>query len=234
MESVKAFLKLMLLSFLPARYRGASALTEVEALRWPTMLSGLLQASVCAGINFLRLVNTQQFRVGDLGQRVLDAGHDTALADQRLQFGMGFVSLMEFLIHPVSLILIYFMFEGLVRYVAALAAKQSVATLPLHLIAMVHGRFDKKGEARALGDRMIDLVEKGDGSEYALRISSSRPKPNWDRLMTIQYDEQLYEMTEHKEGKPPRRFVYLLRKMPAGKIVRGLHHYRRDEGLDQK
>ena len=234
MESVKAFLKLMLLSFLPARYRGVSALTEFEALRWPAMLSGLLQAAVCAGINFLRLLETQQFRVGDLGQRVLDAGHDTVLADRQFQLGMGFVSLMEFVIHPVSLILFYFMFEGLVRYVAALTANQTVPTLPLHLVAKVHGRRDRAGEERALGERMIDLVEKGDGSEYVLRISSSRPKPNWDRLMTIQYDEQLYEMTEHKEGKPPRRFVYLLRKMPAGKIVRGLHHYRRDEGLDQK
>ena len=135
---------------------------------------------------------------------------------QHFSAGLGTLGLLEYMIHPVSLLLTYFLFEGMVRFIAALSTGQVLATLPLALIAGVHNRLDKAGEDKALGERTVDIVKKGDGAEFDLCILSSRPKFTWDKMMTISYQDQLYEMAEHREGPPPRRFVYLLRKMPGG------------------
>jgi hypothetical protein len=73
-------------------------------------------------------------------------------------------------------------------------------------------------------------VAECNGTDYDLRIESCRPKP-WTALTTISYNDQLYEVAREFTGSPPRRFVYLLRKAPERKLVRGLHHYSPEETL---
>jgi hypothetical protein len=60
---------------------------------------------------------------------------------------------------------------------------------------------------------------------YDLLIASCRPKEGWNHLMTVTYQGQLYEVTHHEQGGPPRRFLYHLKGKPEGKVVRGLYHY---------
>ena len=102
------------------------------------------------------------------------------------------------------------------------------------LVVSVWPRVKKLRAEWALGPRVVDTVERGDGRDYELRIASCRQKPNWNHLRTISFEDELYEVAKQEEGKPPRRFVYLLRKMPEGKVIHGLHHYRRDEVLDRE
>jgi len=50
-------------------------------------------------------------------------------------------------------------------------------------------------------------------------------------MITVAYQDELYEVAAAQEGHPPRPFVYLLRKKPDHKVIRGIHHYDPEEAL---
>jgi hypothetical protein len=62
---------------------------------------------------------------------------------------------------------------------------------------------------------------------------SSASSPPWNRLTTIRYNDELYELDREEQGRPPRPFVYRLKKLPLGKIIRGVHHYQPEETLQK-
>ena len=76
--------------------------------------------------------------------------------------------------------------------------------------------------------------EKDKDKDCDLRILTCRLRPNWNHLMTISYQDELYEIVRQEQGTKPRQFRYLLRRKPEGKVVRGLHHYSPDELLPRK
>src|SRR6185312_16823461 len=83
---------------------------------------------------------------------------------------------------------------------------------------------------RELGPPVPDLVQPGSG-DFALVIASCRPK-SWTAMTTISYEGRLYELVREDSAQPPRRWVYVLRKRPEGKVVRGsIYQYRPDELL---
>jgi hypothetical protein len=49
--------------------------------------------------------------------------------------------------------------------------------------------------------------------------------------MTVSYRDELYEIIGEAHAAKPRPWIYLLRKKPEGKVVRGLHVYAADELL---
>jgi hypothetical protein len=112
-----------------------------------------------------------------------------------------------------------------VRALAAFVTGEVVPTLPLVGAAWALGRSQAAAAEKALGPRVEDLVQLGDGTLYHLLIASCRPKQGWDHLMTVSYQEKLYEVARQEEGLPPRRFLYQLRLKPEGKVVRGMYHY---------
>jgi len=115
-----------------------------------------------------------------------------------------------------------------------LVVDECVGTMPLYLVA---GGLERAGAARKerlLGPRVPDEVQPCEGITYDLVIASCRPKKDWDRLITIEYQDQLYELFEEKKGFPPRPHIYQLRKHTPGKVIRGLHHYHPDEALTEK
>ena len=79
-----------------------------------------------------------------------------------------------------------------------------------------------------------DTIERGDGTRYELRISSCRPKGNWDKWMTVMYEEKLYEIAAAELGQPPRPYLYLLRTKPESKVIRGLHRYDPNEVFQEE
>ena len=79
-----------------------------------------------------------------------------------------------------------------------------------------------------MGGKVVDEVLHGSGQDFELRIASCRPKP-WTAMTTISYQDQLFEMFKQELGERPRRFIYLLRKAPPHKIVRGRHEYDPEE-----
>jgi hypothetical protein len=215
-------------SLLPRRYRarlgGDFVSTQGAAV------SGVIQLIVCLGMLGYRYVlyaNQRLFAVPDkvvLG--AAEQGGETAV------MGMGLFILVEYIFQPITLVIIYFAFEGFIRGTAALVTGEIVPTLPLQVAAWLHGRGEDHYHEHQLGPRVVDEVKPGVAGDYDLVIESCRPKP-WNKSHTVRYNDELYELMHEIIGEPPRRFVYVLRKMPPGKLVRGLYDYEPEETLQK-
>ncbi len=216
-----------LLSLLPKAWRGRWAWRwEVDVVRG-AMVCGLLELLGSLAVYGVRYLWFFDRRVGEMTVQAMGKGAEEGLASSYVQFGMGFVTTLDYMIRPVSMLLMYFCIEGLVRFAAALISDEVVPTLPLQLIALAQQRMSKAAAERALGPRVVDEAQPGDGN--TMRILSCRPKPGWNHLMTISYQDQLYEVARQEQGPPPRRFVYVLQPKPEHKVIRGLHHYDPEE-----
>lgn len=213
-------------SLLPQRYRGWIQIHASSAL-----VSGTTQLLLCLAIliyRYLAFAHDRLFGGVTVALKAGERGGETAI------MGSGIFVLAEYMIQPLTIVLVYFLFEGLVRGTAALVSGEIVPTLPLATIAWMHGKLEKVRAEMALGRRVSDEVECVESLDIKLRIKSCRPKTSWDDRITVFYNEELYEVAEEQLGDPPRRFVYLLRFKPANKLVRGTYHYEPDEVLHQK
>ena len=237
MLSLVRFIAAMVGSLLPRQYRSRWAWASDASLRGPTIASGLAEVAICLGLIIARYFWFFQWRLGTISAAALKKGGDAAdqaLGSMGAAFGMGFTTLVEYIFSPLTLLLIYFTIEGVLRLFAALVVDECVGTMPLTLVAWGLDRAGAARKERLLGARVPDEVQPCVGIAYDLVIASCRPKKNWDRLMTIEYQDQLYELFEKKKGFPPRPHIYQLRKHPPGKVIRGLHHYHREEALTEK
>jgi hypothetical protein len=214
----------MALTYLPAPWRKKLNLLDTGDLRIAALVSGILQIAGFAALIAIRYpafvkstLATGGMERAQLG--AMEKGGETAV------MGFGLVLLAAYLVSPLTILLEYFLAEGFVRALAALITGEVVPTLPLVGAAWVLGRTQSAAAEKALGPRIEDLVQPGDGSLYHLLIASCRPKQGWDRMLTVSYQEKLYEVTHHEEGTPPRRFLYHLRLKHEAKVVRGLYHY---------
>ncbi len=223
-----------LVSFLPEGYRSWWPRASSADFRRATILSGLIEAIGCLGLYVGRYLFFIQYRVGTVADVAIKRGAEEVLGSPAVQYGMGFTSLIEYVIQPLSLALVYFIFEGALRTIAATVTEEYKGTLPLYLVALVAGRVRRAQAEKAMGPVVEDEVHRYEGISYDLGIASCRPKKTWDKLMTIAFEEQFYEVFEEKTGPPPRRYIYLLRKKPGGKVIRLIHHYRPDEVLPEK
>jgi hypothetical protein len=220
-----SFLFGIVLSFLPKRYRESFPDSVRGDLRLGAAVSGLVQCLGCLGIFCVRYLVFLQQNVGGLADRAIARGGDEVFGATAAQAGMGYVSMVEYIFHPLSLLLIYFTLEGTVRFYAAGITEEVVGTLPLHVVAWGQERVGQARAERALGPRVADIVEQVYSGDYDLRIFSCRPKRDWDRLITVSYADQLYAVVWEQAGKPPYRYIYHLRKTRFGWIVRNIHHY---------
>jgi len=190
-----------MLSFLPPRYRSA----------WRHSASGsLVRAAGVSG--FLEMVAFGMLYI---------VGFVTAFTHLAV---IGPLAFVEYLFYPKSWPLAFFFFDGTIRWLSSLSG-QAVGSLALYPAAWIHGWLERRAERRRLGPMVPDTIERGDGTRYELRISSCRPKGNWDKWMTVMYEERLYEIAAAELGQPPRPYLYLLRTKPESKVIRGLHRY---------
>jgi hypothetical protein len=208
---------------LPPRYRGRSQGADLVPA---AILAGALQALGGVALLVLLYLLYSGARTKELAGVMLAKGADT---DLHAMAGMGFSVTLEYLFRPQTLLLLYFIVEGVARVGAALASQEVIGTLPLYLVAWAHGWLVKKKEERALPPLAADQVERVTGAAHTLRIASCRPKEHWDHLMTVEYEDELLEVMSERPGTGARPYVYFLRPKPEGKVVRGLHHYRPDE-----
>jgi hypothetical protein len=197
----------LLLSFLPARWRRRWGPEESQQLGRAAFLTGLVRA-VAALLFYV-------------------AGFIGYLPES----WMPRLAWLEYVFTPTALVLSYLIVEGVIRLLVGLVTGEAIGLFVLYPFAWAHAALTGWKAERALGPLLADRVERGDGKEFDLRILSCRPKRHWDRLMTISYEEVFYEVAGQEEGRPPRRFVYLLRRMPEHKVVRGIHHYDPNEPL---
>jgi hypothetical protein len=215
----------MLVSLLPEMYRRRVAFVlHVDAGRG-ALLSGVAQCVVCTFLFCFGYLEFLQFRVGKFASDLIAHSAEDAMGNIAVQWGAGMVSLGEYMIRPLTLALVYFGFEGLVRFGAAVIHGETeiIPTLPLQLIAWAHTGLRAAKHRHDLDPLVEDQVFR-DGISPVMRIATCRPKP-WNALTTISYEDKLYELAQEEQGEPPRRYVYVLRPRPEHKVVRGLYEY---------
>ncbi|MFY9911340.1 MAG: hypothetical protein WCF22_00055 [Candidatus Sulfotelmatobacter sp.] len=216
----------MLLSLLPQRYR--EMFTSHSIPSGGAVASGFLETLISVGLLIHGYFLYSDERMAALSVSVInkagEKGGESAI------MGMGTIFMLEYLVHLSTLVLIFFIFEGVVRAIAAIAGGDVLPSLPLQVLAFVHTKLQAQNHERSLGRRVCDEV-------YAcgehLQIASCRPKP-WTQLTSICYEGVFYELIDEKKGPVPHRFVYILRKKPQTAVIRGIYSYDPDEVLQSR
>jgi len=176
------------------------------------------------------------------GGFVLPAAQTTAFAEiviASVLYAKGFVdyipntwispaAFLEYLFTWQGFCLAFFFLDGVVRLLGALAG-QAIGVIPLYLLAWIHGVFEQRSMRKHECPLVADRIERADASTQELRIATCRPRKNWDKWMTVMYEEKLYEIAGAELAAPPRPYIYVLRPKPDSKVVRGLHRYHPDE-----
>jgi hypothetical protein len=221
----------ILASLLPARYRGRIFHSSDLDVQRGALLSGIIEMVVPAFVLWLRYPAWYRAYVEAIVQQVIDKGGDK---DQQAAaaLGAGTFSIFTYLVTPLSVILIYCMFEGVVRLTAFVASKEILPSLPLWVVELLHFSLDTYRKESSYGPRVVDIVRPGPLGEMLI-IESCRPKA-WDTLLTISYMDKMYELESTAEQAPPRRFVYRLRIIPQSKLIRGIHGYDPRETVDSE
>ncbi len=227
-----AFLLSIVFSVVPPRYRGRFLVDPDVNVQRGALFSGIVEFAGCALLLWLRYPPYVQRRMAESAAALHPALQADRLSQGTMTLASGGLSLFEYIIQPLSLLLLYFVIEGLGRVTAAVVTGEVLPTLPLQILAWGHRAAEGWKQERDLGPRVVDTVAPGDGADHELRVESSRPKA-WNQLTTISYNDQLYEVARELSGQPPRKFVYLLRKAPENKVVRGLYHYAPEETLQK-
>jgi hypothetical protein len=235
MASLLRFLVASVMVLLPRQYRRRWLWGSDESLRGPAIFSGLAEAGISLLLIIIRFFTFFPWRMGTIADAALKrAAGDAALGSLAVQFGSGFTTLVEYAFRPLTLLLIYFTIEGTVRVFAAWVADECAGTLPLYVIAWGADRARAAWHELQLGPRVPDLVQHCVGISYDLSIASCRSKPGWNHLTTIEYRDEFYELYGQKRSGPPRPYLYQLRKLTPGRVIRGLHHYHPHEALTEK
>jgi hypothetical protein len=205
-----------LLSYCPAPLRSSwrphSALWTLRAATW----GGLAQFFLFALALALQFKNYFAYRAQQLAPH-MDGTNEV------VQAGFAVIVTLEFMIHPLSVLLLYLAIEGLVRFAGGLVAAEVVPSLFVFLafkaVSSASGLRRRQQIARTVPDTLEKLP---DGR---LRISSGQPKPGWNSSITIGVNGQWFELDREQPGMPPHDFIYILRPAHPGKILRGYEEY---------
>ena len=200
-------------------------------LRPAATLSGVAQGGLCVlGLAVWFLLFGQRFAQHTMGAYATK-NPDNLKEMVFASYGSSVYLLFAFWTHPLTLALVYFAFEGIVRTLAPLLAEDQVGTLPLVLVDFAVQKARHKATRIREGPPIPDVVERGgEKDNWHLRIESCRPR-RWGKLTTIRFEEQLYEIAAQFEGSPPRPFIYVLRHISPNKALRGIYNYAPDEVL---
>jgi len=218
------FIGLFLSTLLPERYRRGTP-PHVYSIA-----SGIVQCLVCVFFLIFRFL-----WFSESGGELLDRDH---AFDLFVRFGGEYVQanmvagLARFWLSPVNFLLVYLVFEAVIRTMAALTSGQIIPTLPFCAIAGIHSLREKFAYKRSLGEMIPDQVFRGtEKQDFALKIYSSRPKAHWNSYITIEFEGIHYQLMREEPGPAPRRFVYYLRKSPIGRPASIIDVYARDSVL---
>jgi hypothetical protein len=204
---------------LPERYRQRLGLYHVPTAAG--VFSGVLETLLFLSLIGYRYLAFMNARMAIFHQKVLLTAAEKA--GETLIMGLGQILLFEYLLQPLTMVLGFFVAEGLVRTYAALGAGEMLPSLPLKLLSLLQARLVMMAGEIKRGRRVRDRVEAASDGE-SLRVVCCRAKP-WDRMATICYQGQLYEVADERKAPPPRRFVYVLRKKQLSTLIRSIQAY---------
>lgn len=194
------------LAFLPEAWRKAYfGDWKVDWAR-AAALSGLLEGFAA----FVALVVWYSLYVTRIGEIIGGAGGRLG----------GYVGLFSTAMHPLTWVICYFGCEGAARLLAAVANGEAYGTLPLWLMSRRGRGTGSRG--KAVADRVVSA-----GGRCDLEVASFRAKESWKYPLTIRYRNEFFQVTgeERNPTSQPQPYVYLLRRLPANEIIKGLENY---------
>ena len=228
----------IVLAPLPRRWRHEFGLGE--AIPWPraAAVSGCAESLLA----FVGLVYWYSHSVTTWAANALDSAMRNGPEAQVPGQAIGFSALVLWLIHPLTWCVGYFVLEGLVRLLAAVSTEQVVATLPLVGVDWIYGKLSARapeGDAKHAPSAKAQLHEfvfslkqvvmalrlphledecrgTGEGPESFLEIHASHPKAEWNPPRVVRMGDAYYRLEEAVQRKPPRPFIYRLRRLAAG------------------
>ncbi|HEY2114457.1 MAG TPA: hypothetical protein VGJ51_05185 [Candidatus Angelobacter sp.] len=176
---------------------------------------GLAQLLLAALLLIVRLKRHFVLRAQQLGPHM-------AGSNETGQAIVALIVVLDFLIHPLSLLLLYFAIEGLVRFAGGLITGEIVPNL---LVSLYFKTTDSASRslARRSASPVADIADRlADGR---IRICSASQKTGWNSSITIGIGGQWFEVESEEQASPPRTFVYILRPASPGKVLRGYQEY---------
>ena len=200
-------------SLLPRRWwRGWSYASTADFAR-SAVLSGLLE------MLFFATLTLGQFERHMASRSKLIAN---ANVNEGTQLWLLGIFIFDFLIQPVSMVVVYFTLEGFARGYTAWLHGAVLPTLPLYLLSKWGARHDRRRTIKSMGPWMQDMVEQV--SDHEVRIFSSRPK-DWTPATTIAFRQQMWELEKAEELSNPRRYAYRLKLRTSTVAIRVLREY---------
>ena len=212
---MRSLLRDILLSYFPVEIRRIYPPDSTARLVYLATVTGLVQMLVFALLLLLRYYSFLVMRARQLPQ--------LAFMGEKAQAGTMVLSSFEFFLYPVTLVLLYFILEGAVRFAGGLCFSEVVPTFPAFagckIFALRQGRHAKEQERNAPPD-LVEWLE-----DERIRIARPLPKSEWNSSITIGIGGKWYEVEKEQRDVPPYSYIYVLRPAPAGKILRGYEEY---------
>ena len=211
-----SILRDFLLSFCPAgtrrRYRPGSQLTVLRSATW----GGLAQLLLAALFLIVRLKRHFVLRAQQFGPHM-------AGSNETGQAIVALIVFLDFLIHPLSLLLLYLAIEGLVRFAGGIITGETVPNLLVSLYFKTANSTSRSLARRRGAAPVADIADRlADGR---IRISSASQKTGWNSSITVGIGGQWFEVESEEQAPPPRTFMYVLRPASPGKVLRGYQEY---------
>jgi hypothetical protein len=189
-----------------------SQLTVLRCATW----GGLAQFLLAALFLLMGLKSHFVLRAQQLGPHL-------AGSNETGQAIIALIVVLDFLIHPLSLLLLYLASEGLVRFAGGLITGEIVPNLLVSLYFKTADSVSRSSARRRSPPPVPDIAERLAGGH--IRISSASRKAGWNSSITIGIGGQWFEVDSEEQAPPPRAFVYLLRPASPGKVLRGYQEY---------
>lgn len=217
----------MFVSMLPPRYRRWWPLEDDLGFVRATAVSGLLQIALFIFLVLVNVLDRFQREAIEIEMAALNRPDSRLLLPRE---GIGVFAFANTVFQPANMLMFYMMIEGIIRTFGAWIGGQVLATLPLTAVALIHTKIEVLPEKRRIGPPIIDEVERVEGKDYDLQILSCRPKADWNKHITVEFEELFYQVIREERREDARPYVYYLRKNPVGRLV-VVRNYKIDDVL---
>ncbi len=210
------------LSLLPEAWR--ARLPSAESIRWrpATFVSGALEALV----SFCALVVWYSYSVTHHTPVQLESALRAHPNIHPNEMMMGLLGYIFVALNPVTWIICWFCFEGVVRALGAAFTEGIVGTLPLWIIGRSYRVLRQRQQNRRLPPLVPDEVAWfKDGRLDVVKVASCRPKPTWQNRPTIRFGDEFFKVERSLAGTGLRPYVYHLRRLQPGEIIRAPEDY---------
>jgi hypothetical protein len=221
------------LALLPRRWRESQRL--FASIHWP--IAGSLSGLIESFLSLLAFISWYSYSVTHWAK---DAVYSAAKAGAEIVPNTeGFAAYALMFLHPLTWLIAFFAAEGTIRFLAAAFTGNAFGILPLFLLDKVlprfdSGRSDERGaESQSAWSSFLPWVrqraaflwhpELPDEVRYSteatgevMLVSASRPKAGWEPPRVILCKDIYYRLENASEQSGPRRFLYVLRRLPAG------------------